>query len=193
MYLNKKLLKVYFVILINISAIIFSLKALCLENSSLVLAKQIIEAIKKDENNTSYTTMIDQTVMKQHTLSQHEKNQPYFYTNNRSVISEIISMVVERPDNVIDEINQNGNLKIYRSFNFDKDIAPLMIKDKAFIQSNIKNHLGATPKGPTNQVVVILQINDFQKFEEQLKLGHIQSGENIVFLTSYPIILDNHN
>src|SRR5262245_25594545 len=84
------------------------------ESTQLNSIKQSIEAIKKDDSNNSYTFMLDQVVMQQHSLANHGKKTPYFYTNNRLLISDIISMVVEKPQGIITTQITDGKMGIYR-------------------------------------------------------------------------------
>jgi len=121
-------------------------------------ARKIVDFIKKDISNRSYTNMIDSVVMTQNSLDQHAANAPYFYTDNRDLISEIVSEVVENPDGVINDIGENGKIGLYRDFDFDKDIVALFVKEKRLPNGYDGYHLGASFKGPTNRVVVYIKI-----------------------------------
>lgn len=147
-------------------------------NSSIFITKQLIESIKKDRMNNSYTSMVDNVVMEKYTLSKRTANDPYFYTDRREVITEIISMVLENPDKVIDEAAKTGVIKIYRNFNFNKDIAPLLVKEKKTSQNYRGPYLGETSQGPTNQVVVSLKIGNSKDTR----------GKSAQFITAYPVI-----
>lgn len=130
-----------------------------LSSEQLDLAKQRIQAIKRDDNNISYTAMINQVVMPKYTLSSHEDNSSYFYTDKREIVSEIISMVVEKPHGVMNK-NSEGVIGIYRDFDFERDLSSLFIKERRMRGGYDGYHLGTTAIGPTNRVVVFLKTSD---------------------------------
>lgn len=150
--------------------------------------KKLIEAIKKDESNFSFFIMLDEHIMKEHRLSSHKEGQPYFYTDNHTNISEILSMVLEHPDKVIDERPSTGLLKIYRSFNFSKDIKPLFIKEKKSFSKVQRGYLGETPIGPTNQVLVVIKVNKDEK--NYITNSTNPSFSSAQFINAYPVKLD---
>jgi len=131
------------------------------DSNKLNSVKQIIEAIKKDDSNSSYTSMIDHLVMPQHSLSHRHVSSAYFYTDNRLLISDIISMVVERPQGIIRR--PDGIIGIYRDFDFKRDLSSLFVKEKRIAGSYDGYHLGTTSHGPTNRVVVFLRTNNPSK------------------------------
>lgn len=160
------------------------------QHLSLREAKEIIEFIKKDGTNHSFTNMIDDVVMKKHLLNSHEPKQPYFYTNNRLIISEIISMVLERPDGVVNETTTTGILKIYREFNFPRDIKTMFVKEKRPQNTFMNSYLGETSKGPTNQVIVILKIQKHKSSASTLNTLFPDTHSKIDFVDAYPTNLD---
>jgi len=149
------------------------------KSSSLSIAKQALKNIKKDEANNSYAIMINDLIMKEHTLNNHRTDQPYFYTDRREIITEIVSMVLENSGGVINEIAKTGIIKIYRTFNFDKDIAPLLVKEKKSPQNYKSSYLGETRQGPTNQVIVLLKVENYKDLKD--------IGKNLRFITAYPV------
>jgi len=129
-----------------------------LASEPLGFAKQMIQAIKRDDSNISYTTMINQVVMPKYRFSSHKDDSPYFYTDKRDLISEIVSMVVERPHGVMK--NSEDVIAIYRDFDFGRDLSSLFIKEKRMVGGYDGNHLGTTASGPTNRVVVFFKMSD---------------------------------
>lgn len=157
-------------------------------DSSLAKAEQLIKSIKQDETNHSFTLMLNDKVMKEHTLNSHKEGQPYFYTDKRHNVSEIVGMVLERPSGVIDETATTGFLKIYRTFNFQKDARVLFVKEKRSFNNDQKAYLGMSPEGPTNQVMVIIKTDTSKKSSGAFEPVAF-STSTAQFVDAYPVKL----
>src|SRR3990167_4108076 len=94
------------------------------DGSSLLTVKKLISSIKNDETNSSFKAMIDK-IMAEHALSRHGSNQPYFYSDDAYVITDIIHLVLEDPEGIIDETADTGILKIYRECDYSDEIEEL--------------------------------------------------------------------
>lgn len=171
-------------------SLVFCSQALCVETEdekSLLLVEKLIENIKKDETNGSFRQMIADKVMSEHTLARHGKNQPYFYSNDPYVITDIINLALEGPDGIIDETATTGLLKVYREFNHHEEIEELFDREKRPPGKFQKNYLGQTIYGPTNKVVVILKIKGDEQTQDTLEKRLVYSRNNVRYVDAYPI------
>ncbi|MDF3033143.1 MAG: hypothetical protein K0R76_97 [Alphaproteobacteria bacterium] len=151
-------------------------------------AKGLIKAIEQDDANTSFTTMIDKIVMNTYSLAHYKPSLPCFYTNDRMVISTILTMVVERPDGVINSALEKNIIGIYRDFNFEKELKFHFSKEKKGEGQFDGLHLGVTPEGPTNRVVILLKVETLPDFRAT-KHAPLKG----TFLTAYPLSLSINN
>jgi len=159
------------------------------DKAALPLVKKLIEQMKNDETNTSFKEMIDK-VRAEHTLSNNDIDQIYFYTDNPDVITSIINLVLMDPQGVIDETRETGTLKIYRKCDYPKEIAPLFSffgKEQKVSRKFQNTYVGQTVNGPTNKVVVILNIKGDEQNADTLEKRLAYKRNNIRYFDAHPI------
>lgn len=164
-----------------------ALGAVLEDEASLSIAKQLIENIKNDKTNSSYDDMIVNKIMHEHSLNHHEKNQPFFYSNDRYVITDIINLVLNNPGGIIDETATTGRLKIYREFIYPDEIADLFTREKRAPRKFQDAYLGQMISGPTNKVIVALQVKGDEQNENTLKKRLAYTQNNIRYIDAYPV------
>jgi hypothetical protein len=164
-----------------------SLSAEAEDKSVLLTVKKLLENIKNDGVNDSFQKMIQGKVMQEHSLSAHEKNQPYFYSDDVSLIHDIISLVLEAPQDIMDETATTGMLKIYREFDYPKEIAELFEREERAPRKFQEAYLGQTITGPTNKVVVTLKIKSDEQNEATLEKRLTYTKNNIQYLDAHPV------
>lgn len=158
-----------------------------IDDKSLSIVKNLLEAIKDDGSNDSFRRMIQDNIMNEHTLSHHGSNQPYFYSDNRDVITDIINRVLEEPEGMIDETATAGFLKIYREFDYHEEIENFFKREKRAPRKFQDDYLGQTITGPTNKVMVTLKIKGDEQTGATLEKRLTYGQNNIQYLNAYPV------
>lgn len=157
------------------------------DEASLRLVQTLVENIKQDNANDSFRQMILDKVMNEHTLSRHAKNQPYFYSDDSYVITDIINLLLDEPDGIIDETATAGLLKIYRDFRYHEEVEELFDREQRKLSKFQKNYLGQTISGPTNKVMVILKIKGDEQTLDTLEKRLTYIRNNIQYVDAYPV------
>ena len=156
------------------------------DESSLLMVKKLISSIKNDETNYSFKAMIDK-IMEEHALSRHGSNQPYFYSDDVYVITDIINLVLDDPEGIIDETAATGILKIYRECDYSDEIEELFDREKRVPHKFQNAYLGQTITGPTNKVMVILKIKGDEQNEGRLEKRLAYMRNNVQYFDAYPV------
>ncbi|MBX9805583.1 MAG: hypothetical protein K2Y18_07525 [Alphaproteobacteria bacterium] len=164
------------------------------DEATISLVKELVKKMKEDPTNGSWDDMISDTVMKQHTLTLHKPNNPYFYSDDKYVITDIIDLVLDDPDGVYDETKTSGTLKIYRECNYPVEIEMLYDREKRaekkFQNPKLnfqKGYLGQVVYGPTNRVMVVLNIKGDEQLANTLEERLAYFRNNIRFVDAYPV------
>jgi hypothetical protein len=114
-----------------------------------------LSTVLKHMDPSSFSEMIDNQIMSQHTLSRHQPGSPYFKTDSRDTISELITSVVEKPDGVQMD-KEKGTIQLYKDF---RDIQTYFLKEPRKEGGFDGRYLGEGEKGPTNRVIVVLDMD----------------------------------
>ena len=168
-------------------------KIVC-DDDTINLVIDLVKSMKADKSNDSWDDMISDRVMKEHTLISHKPNKPFFYSNDKYVITDIINLVLEDPDGVFDETKSSGILKIYRECHFQTEIEMLFDREQRSVKKFQdpkhdfqKGYLGQVVFGPTNRVIVVLKIKGDEQNASTLKERLTYLRNNIQFVDAYPV------
>lgn len=173
-----------------LGAILFAQPLLSQEKenkASLLIVQKLLKKIKKDKYNRSFREMIKDRVMKEHALSYHKMGQPYFYSDDHYVITDIINFVLDHPDGIIDQTGQSGILVIYREFDYSEEVEELFDREERSPGKFQEAYLGQTINGPTNKVAVLLKVKGDEQNEDTLEKRLAYMSNNIQYVTAYPI------
>ena len=83
------------------------------DEHSLSIVKKVIQQIKDDPDNPSYRNMLEDA-RAEHSIKYHLPNRPFFYSNDRYVIKDIIDLVLDEPDGIVDNSKKTGIVMVYR-------------------------------------------------------------------------------
>ena len=144
-----------------------------LENPFLNVLKERLNLFLKQQGSPSFTKMINEQVMSKHTLSRHQKGLPYFNTDDREIISEILIMVVEKPDG-IQMGKEKGTIQLYKDFDFKRDLQIFFLKEHIKKGGYDGHYLGHCVHGPTNRVIVVLNIDSLEPTHASFKCAYPQ-------------------
>ncbi len=156
------------------------------DEPSLLIAKKLISNIKNDETNYSFRTMIGK-IREEHALSRHGRNQPYFYSDDAYVITDIVNLVLDDPEGIIDETAEAGVLKIYRECDYPGEIEELFDREKRAPRKFQNAYLGQTITGPSNKVMVVLKIKGDEQNEGSLEKRLAYMRNNVQYFDAYPV------
>ncbi len=156
------------------------------DEASLSIAKKLISNIKADETNYSFRSMMGK-IMEEHALSRHGRNQPYFYSDDAYVITDIVNLVLDDPEGIIDETADTGILKIYRECDYPGEIEELFDREKRAPRKFQNAYLGQTITGPTNKVMVVLKIKGDEQNEGSLEKRLTYMRNNVQYFDAYPV------
>jgi hypothetical protein len=157
---------------------------------SLQLVVNLMKTIKDDKDYHSFHNMMDD-VKAEHTIKYHKPNAPFFYTNDKIVLKDIVTLVMRNPSGIIDD-TKNGHLKVYRDFDYHDDLEdifgqePLYQRDLKVNKQFQDDYAGQTPTGPTNRVMISLKIKGDEQNENTFAKRIVYTGNNIDFIDAYP-------
>lgn len=161
------------------------------DEQSLKLVVDLMRSIRNDLDYHSYFHMVNEA-NSEHTIQRHKPNAPFFYTNDKNVLKDIIDMVMSDPNAIIDE-TKSGVLKVYRDFDYPNELEDIFAKEdpKHRVIPQPKkfqdDYLGVTSTGPTNRVMLTLKIKSDDQNAPAFAQRIAYSENNIVFFDAFPV------
>lgn len=160
------------------------------DRESRQLVVDLLQAIQDDSDNHSYEDMLSD-VKTEHTIKYHKPNAPFFYSNDKYVIKDILTMVMIDPNAIIDE-TKSGILKVYRDFEYHDELEDIFEQEPLYrrvIPEPKKfqdDYLGLANTGPTNRVMIVLRIKSDDQNANTFAQRINYTGNNIVFVDAFP-------
>jgi hypothetical protein len=149
-----------------------------------------MQTIKDDSDYHSYDDMLDE-VKAEHTIKYHKPNAPFFYTNDKYVLKDIITMVMIDPNGIFDG-TKNGILQVYRDFDYHDELQDIFEQEPLYRRvipqpkKYQEDYLGLAHTGPTNRVVITLKIKGDEQNEDTFAKRIVYTGNNIDFIDAFP-------
>jgi hypothetical protein len=160
------------------------------DDASLKLVVDLMKTIRDDSNYHSYFHMVSEA-FSEHTIQRHKPNAPFFYSNDKDVLKDIINMVMNDPSAIIDE-TKSGVLKVYRDFEYPEELEEIFAKEdpKHRVIPQPKkfqdDYLGLTNAGPTNRAMITLRIKSDDQNASTFAQRIAYTGNNIQFSDASP-------